>query len=242
MNPKSSVGTKGAPRESWGRLARNMLIVLAVIGGFTYAAFPIAALFGWLAHPEGRVAVFLAGSIVGEWAALGVMLWIGRGQSMTLRDLGWGRPTSWGALGLGVLVAAIYCAMTSANPQVGLRLIEWSPLKLLALVAALTAGIVEETVFRGYVVTVLGRMNYPAATQVLVSGLVFALAHVYGFASAFAYVISLGLTFMLGIALGIVYLAGKESLTPVILSHVLIDAVIEPWLLLGLFTAPAGKP
>ncbi len=58
-----------APKMTWVRLIRNMLIILVIIGGFTYAAFFIAAPFGWLAKPENRLAVFLAGSIVGELAA-----------------------------------------------------------------------------------------------------------------------------------------------------------------------------
>ena len=44
-----------------------------------------------------------------------------------------------------------------------------------------------------------------------------------------------GLTFLLGIALAMTYVIGKRSLTPVIISHALIDVIIEPWLLLSFF-------
>ena len=43
------------------------------------------------------------------------------------------------------------------------------------------------------------------------------------------------MTFVLGVALAITYAIGKRSLTPVIISHALIDVIIEPWLLLSFF-------
>jgi membrane protease YdiL (CAAX protease family) len=39
------------------------------------------------------------------------------------------------------------------------------------------AGLVEETICRGYVMTTLGRMGYGLVVQVLLSGLFFALVH-----------------------------------------------------------------
>ncbi len=229
-----------APKESWGRLIGNVLIVLAVIGGFTFVSFTVAGVLHWLARPESRVAVFLVGSIIGEWAGFGVLMLLGKRHNFSLRDLGWGQKTNLAGIGLGLLVAVIYCAITATNPEVRSHLLQWSSLKLLALAAALTAGIVEETIFRGYIITTLARMEQRVLTQVLVSGLIFALAHIYGFASPTAYLISLGYTILLGIALAIVYLVGRRSLTPVMLSHFLIDAAIEPWLLLSLFTGASG--
>lgn len=37
-----------------------------------------------------------------------------------------------------------------------------------------------------------------------------------------------GLTFLLGVALAVTYVIGEWSLTPVIISHALIDIIIEP--------------
>lgn len=227
-------------KESWWHLIRNLLIFLAIIGFFSFGAFIFAAPFGWLSQPESRLAVFLVGSIIGEWIAFVVLVWVIRRQRLYLRDLGWGQPTSVLGLSLALLITLVYSGITAANPQVGSHLLQWSPLKGLALIAALTAGIVEETIFRGYVINAVGRMKYRGYLQVLVSGFAFALAHVYGFSSPASYLISLIFTFFLGIGLAIVYLIGKKSLTPVILSHFLIDAVIEPWLLLSFFTGP-GK-
>jgi len=107
--------------------------------------------------------------------------------------------------------------------------------ELLAIGAAVVAGLVEETIFRGYVMTTLGRMGYGLMVQVLLSGLFFALVHFYAFAAPLSVLLVQGLTFVLGVALAITYAIGKRSLTPVNISHALIDVIIEPWLLLGFF-------
>ena len=101
--------------------------------------------------------------------------------------------------------------------------------------AAVVAGLVEETICRGYVMTTLGRMGYGLVVQVLLSGLFFALVHFYAFAAPLSVLLVQGLTFVHGVALVMTYVIGKRSLTPVIISHALIDVIIEPWLLLSFF-------
>ena len=83
--------------------------------------------------------------------------------------------------------------------------------------------------------TTLGRMGYGLVVQVLLSGLFFAVVHFYAFATPLSLLLVQGLTFVLGVALAITYAFGKRSLTPVIISHTLIDVIIEPWLLLSFF-------
>lgn len=156
-----------AKNPSRWHVIRNLLVLLAVIGGFSYAAFPIAAPFGLLAHPETRLAVFLTGSIVGELAAFGVLVLILKREETRLPDLGLGKPTTRLALGLTLLVAVIYCAVTALNPSVGPRLLQWNALKALALLAAIVAGLVEETIFRGYIMTAVMRMGYGGVVKVL---------------------------------------------------------------------------
>ena len=55
------------------------------------------------------------------------------------------------------------------------------------------------------------------------------------FAAPLSVLVVQGLTFVLGVALATTYVIGKRSLTPVIISHSLIDVLIEPWLLLSFF-------
>lgn len=222
---------------SWGQVIGTLLVLLAIIGGVSYGAFVVAYPFGWLAHPETRLAAFLVGASVGELAALGVLAWWLRRRGANLRALGLGKATNWRGMALGLVLAVGYSGLTAAlNPTVSPNLLRLTLLKGLAIVAALVAGLVEETIFRGYLMTYMGAMGRGRVTQVLVSGAAFAIAHFYGFVSPAALLATFGATFFLGVALAVTYLVSNRSLTPVIVSHALIDLVIEPWLLLGFFT------
>lgn len=176
MEIRSLQSGQHRPRAaSWGSLAGTLLL-LGVVGGMSYMAFPLGLALGWLHTPAGRVATFLGGAMAGELVTLAMLLRRLRRYDLTWRDLGWGR-----AIGLGILVAVLYSGFTALNPRVGPHLLDVSALKLLAILAALVAGLVEETIFRGYVMMALARMGYGRAVQVLVSGASFALAHPYGF-------------------------------------------------------------
>lgn len=222
-------------KASWKQLVGTLLLLLAVIGVVSYGAFVVAYPFGWLAHPETRVATFLVGAILGELAALAVLIRLLHHRSVNMRTLGLGKSTNWRGITVGLVVAFIYIGFTALNPSVGSHLLQLTLLKGLAMVAALVAGLVEETIFRGYLMTSLNAMGRGRVTQVLVSGVVFAAAHFYGFVSPVALLVTFGATFALGVGLAVTYIVGNRSLTPVIVSHALVDLVIEPWLLLGFF-------
>lgn len=213
-----------------------LALMLAIIGVFSYGAFVVAAPLGWLAQPQSRVAVFLGGAVIGELAAFGALAGLLRRRGQSLRTLGLGKRTNWRGLVLALLVAGVYCAITALNPAVGSHLTQFIPLKLLAVVAALVAGLVEETIFRGYVMTTLAASRRGPVAQVVVSGVCFAIAHFYAFVSPVTLLVTFGMTFALGVGLAVAYLLGGRSLTPAIIGHALVDLVIEPWLLLGFFT------
>ena len=241
MPPQPQSERKTLDKTPYGQVIGTLLLLLAIIGGGSYGAFVVASPLGWLARPETRLATFLIGAIVGELAALGFLTWWLRRRGGSLRALGLGRATNWRGMALGLLVALLYSGLTAAlNPAAGPNLLRLIPLKGLAVVAALVAGLVEETIFRGYLMTSLDEMGQRRVTQALVSGVAFAVAHFYGFVSPAALLATFGATFVLGTALAITYLVGKRSLTPVIISHTLVDLVIEPWLLLGFFTSAAS--
>lgn len=241
--PVPTLTPAGKPaRPSWRRLVATLLALLAIIGGVSYGAFVVALPFGWLAHPETRLATFLIGAIVGELAALLVLRALLRKRGLSLRALGLGKATNWRGLALGVAVALAYAGVTAAlNPAVGSNLLRFGALKVLAVVAALVAGLVEETIFRGYIMATLGQMGSGHVTQVVVSAAVFALAHFYGFVSPVALLTTFAFTLILGAALAVTYLVGKRSLTPVIIGHTLVDLIIEPWLLLSFFTGAVSR-
>jgi membrane protease YdiL (CAAX protease family) len=175
-HPQSNKG-KISGKTSWGQVIGTLLLLLAIIGGASYGAFVVASPLGWLKHPETRLATFLLGAIVGELAALGVLTWWLRQRGGSLRALGLGRATNWRGMAMGLLAALLYSGLTAAlNPTVGPNLLRLIPLKGLAVVAALVAGLVEETIFRGYLMTSLDEIGQRRVTQVVVSGVAFAVA------------------------------------------------------------------
>lgn len=229
--------TPGKPSAgSWWQLIRALLLILLAVGVPLFAAISLGAATGEMRHPQSAVATIFSGTLIGELIALGLLVWLLRQRGQTLRGIGWGRPTRWWAIALGIAVAVVYSGFTTiTNPSVSRHLLDFTLLKLLAIVTAIVAGVVEETIFRGYVITTLGRKGDGLVVQVLLSGLFFALFHLYVFTTPLAILIVEGLTFLLGVALAITYIAGERSLTPVIIGHALIDMVIEPGLFLSFF-------
>jgi membrane protease YdiL (CAAX protease family) len=99
---------------------------------------------------------------------LGLLLRRLHQHGKTLRDLGWGRPTSYRSFALAIGIAILYSGYTIlGNPLIARHLLEISAFKLIGIGAAVVAGMVEETVFRGYVMTTLNAMGYRQVVQVL---------------------------------------------------------------------------
>lgn len=224
------------PRESWGRLIGTLLLVLLVVGIALVAAITLSILLEWVQHSASFVAAILLGTMVGELLALGLLAWRLHRRGRTLRDLGWGQSTRWWSVALGIGIALLYSGFTIfTNPVIAHHLLEVSLFKLVGVGAAVVAGVVEESIFRGYVMTTLNTMGYRAIVQILMSGVFFALFHLYVFTDPLSVLLVQGATFVLGSALAVTYLLGKRSLTPVILSHTLVDLLLEPWLFLSFF-------
>lgn len=157
-------------KASWSQFVGTLLLLLAIIGVVSYWAFVVAYPFGWLAHPETRLATFLVGATLGELTALAVLLQLLHRRNISAQTLGLGKPTDWRGVVLGLVVAFLYIGFTALNPKVGSHLFQLTLLKGLAMAAALMAGLVEETIFRGYLMTSLEALGRGQVTQVLVSG------------------------------------------------------------------------
>lgn len=155
-----------------------------------------------------------------------------------LRDLGFrsgprGTPWAWT---MALLLAIAYIAFSASQiPQISQQWAAVSLLKALSILAAIVAGIVEEGLFRRLLMDAAMNRGAPAWVQVAVTGLVFGLAHgTWGLLGGVHVAVGAALaTSILGTGLGIVYLAGRRSLAPCIVAHILIDAIIEPGLLLS---------
>jgi uncharacterized protein len=144
---------------------------------------------------------------------------------------------------LATIVGIVYVLFTMrAIPFVASMQREISPFKFLGILAAVVGGIVEEVFFRRWLMDMLMAGGFADIIQVVVSGVAFGLAHTSwtlfakrDFKAALPAIVS---TSILGIILAIIYLAGGRNLGPCIFAHVLINTVVEPWLMLS---AVSGK-
>lgn len=137
---------------------------------------------------------------------------------------------------LAAAIGAAFVAYSAGLPSVRANLLKLSWLKLLALPMALAAGILEEAVFRGSLMNLLQHQGAAVPAQILLSGLAFGLAHgVWGLfgGSTRAALGATVVTGVLGTALAGVYIVAGRSLLPCIAAHTLIDALIEPGLVLA---------
>jgi uncharacterized protein len=148
-------------------------------------------------------------------------------------------PISWI---LATIVGTIYVIYTmKAIPLVVKMQREISMFKLLGIISAVVGGIVEEVFFRRWVMDMLMSVGSSSITQVIISGVAFGLAHTSwtlakrDFKFTLPAILS---TSVLGVFLAIIYLVGGRNVGPCILTHVMINIVIEPWLMLS---AVSGK-
>lgn len=219
--PSPPVGS--APRGRWGSVdARRLARALMALG---LAA--LTAAFVLRVGTQARVGLVLAGVAVVELGGL-----------LAIRTRGPIRGLQRSAPGYAfigaVLIAAGYIGITVAgNPRVEAAVGPVSPLKLLAVLAAVVAGVFEEALFRGVLMDRLAAAGRSRVLQVLVSGLVFGCLHFYAFAGLPAALMAQAATTVLGWALAALYLASGRSLWPCVIAHALIDAALEPALLLS---------
>lgn len=142
-----------------------------------------------------------------------------------------GNAVAW-AIATVVTIAYVYSAASMSAVKEWLFRIH--RLKLLAFIAAVLAGVLEEVIFRKLVMDVVMVRGHGPVIQVLASALAFGLAHaVWGLKSVAAGVNAVVSTTFLAAALAIVYLAGGRSLAPCVVAHVVITALIEPGLILA---------
>lgn len=197
-----------------------------------------------LSGPRDVVAFRATSSIVLVWVLFAVAWLLLRLRGQSLRDIGWGTPARFWGWVLAVTFAALYGGGTLFGMmQAGAPVTaDWSLFRIaIALGIGISAGICEETVFRGFLMTQARDGGAHWSVQVVLSALLFGLAHA-GWAALgghFDPAKMLGpvvATMILGAMLAVVYLVSRRSLTPAIFAHGAIDVLIEPWLLLYVVT------
>ena len=173
-------------------------------------------------------AVSLLGVVIAEALALWMASAYFRRRQLSMRACGWLAPTSARIVFLAVIAAAAYSLFTAQIPEVRANMFEFSLLKLWGVIAGLFGALVEEVIFRGYLLARLQKAGMSNVSQIALSAMTFGLLHLgFGWWGVLC-------TATLGIALGALYVYGNRSLTGPLICHGLINAIIEPWLLLWL--------
>ena len=104
------------------------------------------------------------------------------------------------------------------------------------MLLASLAVLAEDSVVRGYLMNQLDALRYPVWSQVLLSSALFALYHSVWSLSIASFIASL----ILGLILAGLFIWGKRSLIPVVLAHVLILVIGEPFLTMSLLLSVSG--
>ena len=150
--------------------------------------------------------------------------------------LSFGTFAPWFAWILALLVTVSYVIYTfKVIPFVLKMQREISVFKLVGLLA-IVGGILEEVVFRRWLMDLLLGLGFGFVIQILISGIAFGVAHIiwglFGKDRQFSKGAFIAST-ILGFSLAIVYLIGSRNIGPCIISHSMINIIIEPWLMLA---------
>jgi uncharacterized protein len=173
-------------------------------------------------------------TIAFQWIAAAVAAWRAWAHGYTAAQLGLAIPgrfrlSAVTTLGTTLIVVLQWLNLRrmgrSASPLRGPlqalaeRILPQSTKELIPFLAlALTAGLCEEFLYRGFAMAVIGRTGLPVGVVILLSAILFGLAHLYQGRAGFVS------TMVLGILFGISR-AALGSLLPVIVWHVGVDVV-----------------
>ena len=186
--------------------------------------------FGFKLNLRQGTTVTLGATLLAELVvALVLSLWIRR-QSIRSSDIGFIRPSRLATMVPALLFAVLYATWTLTIPEVRSNALELSSFKLWGAAVSVFAAVVEEAVFRGFLMNELARAGNSPTVQVMVSAVGFALVHL-GFG-----LWGIMCTSIMGAVLAIAYLWNGRSLAAPIVAHCLINLIIEPWLLLYVIT------
>jgi hypothetical protein len=150
-------------------------------------------------------------------------------------------PLGWVA---AAFVVVLFVWLSMRLPSVRKTMLSFDLLKVLALGLAVAAGILEELAFRSLLMDSLMKHGANLLLQVAISAIAFGLMHaIWAFfrGSWRAGVGACVATGALGLGLAIVYLASSRSIAPCVAAHFLINALVEPGLVLAAVRGEMGK-
>jgi uncharacterized protein len=180
-----------------------------------------------------RISLY-ASSIAFQWIVAAVVAWRAWAHRFHAGELGLAAKDRWKVAAVSILGAAAIGALHWLNlrrmgrrkarvPEVlktlAERILPQSPRELPWFIAlAVTAGLCEEFIYRGFAMAAFARVGLPSWGVVLVSAALFGLAHLYQGRGGLLGTMILGALFG---AIRIVY----DSLVPAILWHTAVDVV-----------------
>jgi len=180
-----------------------------------------------------RISLY-ASTIVFQWLAAGVAAWRAWAHGFSAAQLGLSTRSPWGTIAAAIVGGGILATLQWLNLRRMGRLPEKTRAKLQSLAErilprsatervpffalAVTAGICEEFLYRGFAMAALTRSGLPLWATVVISSLLFGIAHLYQGRSGL-----LGTT-LLGLIFGVARV-GFSSLTPVMVWHAAVDVV-----------------
>ena len=175
-----------------------------------------------------------ASTIAFQWFMVAVVGWRVWAHRFTAPELGLAVPRGTRVIAAAIIGSAAFVGLQWLNLRrmgrtstpaskflkaLGQRIFPQTKLELLAYIAlALTAGICEEFLYRGFALAAFLRAGLPVWGCVLVSASLFGLAHLYQGRGGFAG------TLLLGILFGAARI-GYGSLLPVVTWHAAVDLV-----------------
>jgi hypothetical protein len=146
-------------------------------------------------------------------------------------------PSHWIAWVAAAAITFAYVAYAArAFPLIGENFFTLNSMKFAAIFFAIVTGTVEEVYFRKFLMDWAAQQNVSSIGQVALSALVFGAAHgIWGvFAKQWRMAAGAAVaTGVLGGLLAIVYLVGGRDVAPCVWAHMLINLMIEPWLILA---------
>ena len=227
-------------------VAGSLLFVLVII------VFNVIAkiLFGSImaSGMRARATTELTSAMLGELTVLVLLVLYLKRRGIELRQIGlWNVSPTRGWIAAAI-VASIFIWFNLALPLNNERnLAEISLFHFYnSITAGVIAGFVEEIFFRGFFMTKLAEAGFGKVGQVTISAILYGLVHsAWGFTSGMFTMQMMGSavigTAIFGAFCSIVYLLSRRSLMPVILGHVAIDLIIEPWLFMVAIRMAQGR-
>lgn len=176
--------------------------------------------------------ILATGMIFIVWALIAVALT--KLNREPLAEIGLKLPAKIGpSMGIGLVVAAVIFAAVVMLESGGFgkdRLgdmaaeLKGHPDILLAriVISVLVVGVVEELMFRGFLMTRLAKLFGDRGASWFLA--LFVQAALFGIAHAYQHLYGVLLTAAIGLFLGVVYLASGRSLLPVVIAHGVYDA------------------